>query len=91
MKAIPLLLASGLLINSQSLFAEPHPGEELHKAGNCMSCHTNKPYNPKKTNSFPKLVKAVNFCNDNLNAGMFDDEIHQLAEYLNDTYYHHPK
>ncbi|QCU90177.1 hypothetical protein [Thiomicrorhabdus sediminis] len=71
--------------------AEGHPGKALHEAANCMSCHTSKPYDPQKTTSFPKLVQTVQFCNDNLNAGMFEDEIEQLADYLNETYYHHVK
>lgn len=71
--------------------AEPHPGKALHEAANCMKCHTAQPYNPQKTNTYPKLVKAVSFCNDNLNAGMFEDEVEQLADYLNNTYYHHAK
>lgn len=91
MKKLTLSLAGALLLTSQFAFAEMHPGAELHESANCMSCHTAKPYNPQATTSFPKLVKTVQFCNDNLNAGMFEDEITQLADYLNETYYHHPK
>lgn len=76
---------------SSSASAEPHPGKALHESGECMKCHTAKPYNPQKTDSYAKLVKTVQFCNDNLNAGMFEDEVEQLADYLNNTYYHHSK
>lgn len=76
---------------SQPAFAEPHPGQELHESSNCMSCHTDKPYNPDKTTSFELLVKRVQFCNDNLNTGLFEDEVEELADYLNETYYHMPK
>jgi hypothetical protein len=92
----PSLLAASLVglsltVFSQSSMAEPHPGKVLHDDADCMKCHTAKPYNPQKSDSWPKLVKTVQFCNDNLNAGMFEDEIEQLADYLNETYYHHPK
>jgi len=85
------ILTTGLVLFSSSVFAEVHPGKEFHDSAECMKCHTAKPYNPQKTNSWPKLVKAVQFCNDNLNAGMFEDEVEMLADYLNETYYHHPK
>ncbi|CAN8139871.1 hypothetical protein J3998_03450 [Thiomicrorhabdus sp. 6S2-11] len=67
------------------------PGKVLHDDANCMKCHTDNPYSTKKTPTYPKLVKAVQFCNDNLNAGWFEDEVEQVADYLNQTYYKHPK
>lgn len=91
MKKLTLSLAGASLLTSQVALAEIHPGAELHESANCMSCHTAKPYNPKVTDSFPKLVKKVQFCSDNLGLGMFEDEINHLADYLNETYYHHPK
>jgi len=74
-----------------SIAEEVHPGKILHDDANCMKCHAAKPYDVKKSDSWPKLVKTVQFCNDNLNAGMFEDEVEQLADYLNNTYYHHKK
>jgi len=97
---ISMLAVLGSILISQTAMAEskmpaqmvePHPGKALHEASNCLKCHASKPYNPEKTDSFPKLVKSVQFCNDNLNTGLFEDEVEQLADYLNDTYYHHPK
>ncbi|BBP45914.1 hypothetical protein THMIRHAS_12870 [Thiosulfatimonas sediminis] len=75
---------------STSAMAE-HPGKAFHDSANCMKCHTDKPYSPQKTPTYEKLVKAVSFCNDNLNTGMFEDEVEQLADYLNQAYYKHPK
>ena len=83
-------LAGMALLFSQTAYAE-HPGKVLHDDANCMKCHTSKPYDPVKTDSWPKLVKTVQFCNDNLNTGMFEDEVEQLADYLNQTYYKHSK
>ena len=86
-----LMATVAILGFSAASFAETHPGKALHDSVNCMKCHTSKPYNPQKTDSWPKLVKTVQFCNDNLNAGLFEDEVEQLADYLNETYYHHSK
>ncbi|WP_051640709.1 hypothetical protein [Thiomicrorhabdus sp. Milos-T2] len=89
-----LILISSLtlgLFSSTSFANAPHPGKELHDSVNCMKCHAAKPYDPQKTTSYPKLVKTVAFCNSNLNTGLFEDEVEQIADYLNDTYYHHPK
>ncbi len=88
--AIPLVII-GSLLSSQTVMAEPHPGKVLHDDNNCLRCHVDKPYNPSKTDSFPKLIKSVRFCNENLGIGLFDDEIEELADYLNQTYYQHPK
>ncbi|MCF6254367.1 MAG: hypothetical protein L3J38_06415 [Thiomicrorhabdus sp.] len=88
--SLSLLILSGLL-SSNSVLAEPHPGKVLHDDNNCIRCHVDKPYSPTKTDSYPKLIKRVTFCNENLGIGLFDDEIEELADYLNDTYYKHPK
>ncbi|MBO1925007.1 hypothetical protein [Thiomicrorhabdus sp. 6S3-12] len=89
-RSLPLtVLASGLF--SLPVLAEPHPGQELHDSANCMKCHASQPYDPVKTPTYEKLVKAVAFCNNNLNTGMFEDEVEQLADYLNQEYYKHPK
>lgn len=83
--------ALGLTSFFEMAYASEHPGKALHESANCMKCHAGKPYDPNKTDSYPKLVKAVTFCNENLNTGMFEDEVEQLADYLNETYYHHSK
>lgn len=91
--ALKIIIVTGLSTSlfSQPSLAESHPGKALHESADCMKCHTAKPYNPQASNSYPKLLKAVEFCNNNLNVGLFEDEIEQLADYLNQTYYHHSK
>ncbi|MDG6777996.1 hypothetical protein QCB44_04660 [Thiomicrorhabdus sp. zzn3] len=84
---VPWTLSAGMLLAPFSASAEPHPGKVLHDKANCMKCHAEKPYNPQKTTSYPKLVKAVQFCNDNLNTGYWEDEVEQIADYLNSQYY----
>lgn len=91
MRLLALSSIAGVSLFSTTSFAEVHPGKVLHDDANCMKCHTDKPYDPQKSDSWEKLVKTVQFCNDNLNAGMFEDEVEQLADYLNQTYYKHSK
>ncbi len=86
-----LTLASSTLFISPVMASESHPGQALHEEHNCLRCHVDKPYNPEKTSSYPKLVKSVRFCNENLGIGLFDEEIDELADYLNHTYYQHKK
>jgi hypothetical protein len=83
-------VALGILM-SNTAFAADHPGKALHAQADCMKCHAAKPYEPAKSDSWPKLLKTVQSCSDNLNTGMFEDEVEQLADYLNNEYYKHPK
>ncbi|AHF02251.1 hypothetical protein THIAE_05470 [Thiomicrospira aerophila AL3] len=80
-----LLLASATHVNAQS--GDPRAGESLHKDANCLSCHAANPYSTAKTPSFERLIAAVNFCNVNLNTGWFEDEVLDVATYLNEKYY----
>ena len=94
MKKLFLTSVSGLFLGvlmSSSAFAVDHPGKALHEQADCMKCHAAQPYNPQKTDTYPKLAKMVSFCNSNLNTGFFDDEVEQLTEYLNKEYYKHPQ
>lgn len=89
-KSISIAALVSISFSGQVLASE-HPGKALHESSNCMQCHASKPYDPKKSDSYTKLVETVAFCNNNLNTGLFDDEVEQLADYLNETYYKHPK
>lgn len=85
-----LSILGGILIAQSAMATAPHPGKILHEE-NCLRCHVDKPYNPVKTDSFSKLLKTIRFCDNNLGTGLFDEEINELADYLNKTYYQHPK
>ncbi len=89
MKKTALLLSTSIAVFSSNIFAagDPVAGKALHDEANCLSCHTKKPYDPAKTNTYEKLVKAVNFCNVNLNTGWFDDEVEHVVAFLNKEYY----
>ncbi|WP_044406057.1 hypothetical protein [Thiomicrospira microaerophila] len=92
-KVIALFATSVLLSVSSTGFAEGNPesGKALHKEANCLSCHTANPYSTAKTPNFERLVKAVDFCNTNLNTGWFEDEVLDVAVYLNQKYYKYPR
>lgn len=79
-----------LLSIPQFAVADIASGKKLFDEANCMSCHATKPFNPEKTQSFQSLKKRVAFCSNNFNAGWFDEDIQQVAAYLNNTYYHFP-
>jgi len=83
----------GGLLFSSSIFANttPHSGKVLMQEANCAKCHTSLGFHPSKTPTYPALVKRVNFCNNNLNTGWFEDEIETVSDYLNKTYYHYKK
>jgi mono/diheme cytochrome c family protein len=90
MKKTAILLGYALTLGVSSYsFAASDiaAGKQLHDDANCMRCHAGQPYNPAKTDTYEKLVKAVSFCNVNLNTGWFDDEVEHVAAYLNDAFY----
>lgn len=93
MKKAAVLFAMSFGLGSAQLVladqGDPIAGKQLHDEANCLRCHAEQPYNPKKTDTFEKLVNAVNFCNINLNTGWFDDEVLDVAAYLNQEYYKH--
>lgn len=87
------MMATTLVIGMMDLAVAEHPGKVLHDEANCMKCHESLGYNSEKTikmkiDSQADLVKAVSFCNNNLNVGWFEDEVEQVADYLNQKYYH---
>ncbi|UQB43385.1 hypothetical protein JX580_05870 [Thiomicrospira microaerophila] len=88
-KVFAVIATTATLSFSSGAFAsgDPEAGKALHHEANCLQCHAAQPYNPQKTNTFEKLVAAVNFCNVNLNTGWFEDEVLDVAAYLNDKYY----
>jgi len=81
---IPLLLTA-------NLFAyDSEEAKELFKDAECMSCHNNEDFAPKKdkTNNFKKLHSSVMACQQANDAGWFDDEALNVSEYLNKKFYH---
>lgn len=69
-----------------------HPGKALHDA-NCISCHDSAVYTreDRKIGDFPKLLAQVRRCDANLGSRLFDEDIEQVADYLNQAYYRFEK
>jgi cytochrome c553 len=80
------ILLSFMLIGF-SAQADVAAGKQLHAQAKCLSCHAAQPYDREKTPTFDALVKRVAGCSQNFNTGWFDDEIRDVAEYLNREYY----
>ena len=74
--------------DQQAVNIDSHPGKALHDA-NCISCHDTGKYesSARQVNGFPALLAQVRRCNANLNPGLSDDEIKQVADYLNQAFY----
>lgn len=69
--------------------AEKASGKELHEK-NCVSCHKPELYTKpnRRVTSREKLSTQVQFCVQQLNLQLFDEEAENVAEYLNTEYYH---
>ena len=81
-----LLLAALMLINIPAFAAEP---EDLVNR-DCTRCHGSELYTREnRTVEFlADLELQVERCNINTKAGWSDDEADEVAEYLNEKYYH---
>ncbi len=88
-KTIHLFLL--LFIFSGPLIADPDikVGKALLKE-HCYSCHGDEVYlrEKKLVTSYPKLIKRVRFCSLQRNLTWFDEDIENVASYLNQQFYH---
>lgn len=94
-KSFHLVLFCTLASLGQTADADVERGMALHEA-NCISCHASR-YGNDGTEMYTRpnhrikdpagLRKQVNFCKDNLGLTWFDDEVDDVAEYLNKTFY----
>ena len=79
-----------LLITS-SAYAEMENGKELFNDSKCLECHNLKDKNLHKVKSFSEMKGKVSACQIANDAHWFDDEVHDVATYLNHEYYHFKK
>ena len=73
-----------------NLFAyDAQEAKEMFDEAECMACHNNEDFAPKKAkvNNFIKLNKSVMACQQENDAGWFDDEALNVSEYLNKKFY----
>jgi len=63
-------------------------GEDLHFE-HCTGCHDSSVYTraERKVRDREQLGRQVRFCKDTIGVTWFDDEVDDVIEYLNATYY----
>ena len=78
--------------SSSAVGLDAHPGKVLHDA-NCISCHDAKVYTrvEHKVLDFNQLAAQVKRCDANLGSRLFDEDLAQITDYLNQAYYKYPK
>ena len=91
-----LTLAIFLCVFSLSgIAADIERGKDLHDS-NCISCHASLYGNDgtaiytrpeRKIDSLPALTKQIKRCKNSMGALWPDDQIEDLIEYLNKTFY----
>jgi len=90
---LPLLAAPLFAGTAQ---ADAGRGETLHNQ-QCIACHASRFGNNgaeiytrsnRRVNSLEGLHKQVTRCKNNLEIAWFDDEVQDVTDYLNATYYH---
>ena len=97
MKLLLALLAGLAICLPLSLaFSDVHPGKEIHDE-NCLKCHKGnhdeKFYTRKdrKTKDYKRLQAMVKMCDARMGTQMFDEDMEDVWNYLNDSYYKFPK
>jgi hypothetical protein len=94
--AAALLLAT-LAVPAQA--ADIARGETLH-GSQCVACHAARfgdkgaeiyTRDNRRIKDFSALQRQVNRCKDNLKIVWFDEDVTDVVEYLNQTYYRFPQ
>lgn len=90
-----LVLCIALAMAAPAGAVDPANGKKLHDT-NCVSCHAammngdaGKIYmrENRRVKSRQALTEMVDFCKRRLDLIWFDEEVNNVAEYLNNTYY----
>ena len=82
------LLTAALATAGPAAAADLQAGKSLH-AEHCMQCHDSSVYTreDRRINSMAGLKKQVQRCELSLGLQWFEDDIENVAHYLNETYY----
>ncbi|MGB1801148.1 MAG: c-type cytochrome [Gammaproteobacteria bacterium] len=85
-KLIKLLVLFSLSFSAQAVDIEN--GKKLHNEG-CVRCHDETMYTreDRAINNFDELHKRIRNCEIMTDMTWFDEEIDDVAAYLNQTYY----
>jgi hypothetical protein len=85
------IIISGCLLASVCAFAQIEDGKQLFKDSTCLECHNVEDFKDKKLSkvkSFKSMKDKVLACQIENNAMWFDEDVHDVATYLNHEYYH---
>lgn len=87
--AAALLTCTAVFIPLQSMAADAEHGKKLYQAG-CHGCHDTRVHTrPNRIiHTYKDLVNRVRFCDTQAKAGFSDSDINDVAEYLNNEFYH---
>ncbi|MCW8841662.1 MAG: cytochrome c [Gammaproteobacteria bacterium] len=92
---VALLPMLGAALLPAAALADLSRGEALHES-QCIACHASRFDNNgaeiytrdnRRVNDLAALHKQVNRCKNNLGLTWFDDEVKDVADYLNASYY----
>ena len=95
-KKFALLLLSGGLMIAANAEADVDRGKKLHNE-QCIACHAARFGNNgadiytrdnRRIHDLKGLRQQVTRCKDNLSITWFDEDVNDVVEYLNATYYH---
>jgi len=91
MKTVSLMSTTVCLLAATSSLqaANPDNGKTLVE-GNCTKCHDERVYTrqDRRVTTIEGLTKQVTNCERALGLKWFDDDIDDVAAYLNQNYYH---
>lgn len=97
MKISTILLTGMMLSIPFSLHAaDEHPGKEIHD-DNCLKCHKGNhdaafyTRKDRKTPTYKRLHSMVKMCDARMGTKLFDEDMEDITNFLNDTYYKFPK
>jgi mono/diheme cytochrome c family protein len=82
------LLTALTLPAGATLAADIAAGEQLH-AKHCGQCHGTEVYTreDRKMNDYAALEQQVRRCEQNIGLKWFEEDVENVAAYLNQTYY----
>lgn len=94
------LLALGL-VSSASFAADAGRGAQLHNE-QCLACHASRlgfgnngndiyTRENRRVTTLPGLQKQVDRCKNNLQIVWFDEDVADVVEHLNNSFYKFPK
>lgn len=78
-----------LLVTSNLLSYDAENGKKLYYEAKCNECHIDSDYtsDERKVHDYARLQWRVQRCDFTMDAGWFDEDIEDVATYLNESFY----